>query len=240
MASLKSLVRDKLSQLFFNELTIESVRDVSPHFRYLQVAGDWLRSAQCAAGDKLQIMISDAGPRTYTPFAHDVANGRLGLLAYVHGATPGAAWMERASVGQQFRAFGPRGSLPLGAGHGPVVFVGDETSFGAAVALHEARAARDPLVFVFECTDVVECELVLSDFGIVAFRLVARQPGGTHLDALTAAVRGALGEHASSKLVLTGHAQTIQALRARLKQEQVEPRGQKVKAYWADGKEGLD
>jgi NADPH-dependent ferric siderophore reductase len=240
MASLKSLVRDKLSQLFFNELTVESVRDVTPHFRQLQVAGDWLRTAQYGAGDKLQIMIAEAGPRTYTPFAHDTAHGRLALLAYVHGTTPGAVWMERVRVGQQFRAFGPRGSLPLGTGQGPVVFVGDETSIGAAAALHQARAARDPLAFVFECTDVVECELVLSDLGIAAFQLVARQPGSAHLAALTAAIRRALGEHANAQLVLTGHAQTIQGVRGLLKQEAVAYGGQKVKAYWADGKKGLD
>lgn len=240
MASLKSLLQDKLSQLLFRTLTVESVRERSPHFRQLQLSGDWLRSTQCSAGDKLQIMIADAGPRTYTPFAHDAAQGRLSLLAYVHGDTPGAAWMARAQVGQALRVFGPRGSLPLGAGHGPVVFAGDETSFGAAVALHEARAARDPLVFVFECTDVVESELVLSEYGIVAFRLVARQPSGAHHGALAAAIRGALGENAGSQLVLTGHAQTIQGVRAKLKQEHVAYAGQKVKAYWADGKQGLD
>jgi hypothetical protein len=55
-----------------------------------------------------------------------------------------------------------------------------------------------------------------------------------------AAIRGALGEHEQPQLVLTGHAQTIQAVRARLKQERVAYAGQKVKAYWADGKKGLD
>jgi hypothetical protein len=53
-------------------------------------------------------------------------------------------------------------------------------------------------------------------------------------------VRAALGRQPGSHLVLTGHAQMIQSLRASIKASPAPHAGQKVKAYWADGKRGLD
>ena len=240
MASLKSLINDKLGQWVFKELAIEAVRDLSPHYRRFHVTAPWLRDASWSAGDKLQIMIAEAGPRTYTPFSRDSATGSFDLLAYVHGDTPGAAWIEKARPGLRFRAFGPRGSLPLGALEGPVVFAGDETSFAAATSLREARGASDGLSFVFECTHTDEAQHVLSQLGLERHAIVARQPAAAHLDALEAALHEALAQQPQAQLVLTGHAQTIQAIRQRLKLRPAQHAGQKVKAYWADGKRGLD
>ncbi|MEY4577836.1 MAG: hypothetical protein RL701_2539 [Pseudomonadota bacterium] len=245
MASITALVRDKFSQIVFKELTVEVVRDVTPHFRRMRVAGDWVRAASCSAGDKLQIMIADAGMRTYTPFARNASAGTFELLAFVHGATPGANWIKRAAPGVSFRAFGPRGSLPLTTLPGPLVFVGDETSFAAAAALRDARGKSDALAFVFETSLLEESETALADLGIESsarsqVSLVPKQSDDAHLPALEAAVRQALTTLPKAQLVLTGHAQTIQTLRAGLKAHAPAYAGQKTKAYWADGKRGLD
>jgi hypothetical protein len=80
---------------------------------------------------------------------------------------------------------------------------------------------------------------VLADLGFRA-SVVQRQAERAHLADLEAQLRAALAQHADATLVLTGHAQMIQAIRARLKERPVSFRGQKVKAYWADGKKGLD
>lgn len=240
MASIATLLRDTVGQLVFKELAIERVRDVSPHFRRFTVAGDWLPQASWSAGDKLQIMISEAGPRTYTPFARQPASGSFDLLAFVHGDTAGGRWLKRAQAGQSLRAFGPRGSLAFSALKGPVVFVGDETSFAAAAVLAEARAGRDALEFVFESTSANEAATVLSDLGLNERAIVERLPRDQHLPALEAALSAALSDNSQATVVFTGHAQTIQALRARLKAKGLSNAGQKVKAYWADGKRGLD
>jgi NADPH-dependent ferric siderophore reductase len=240
MASISTVLRDKLSQIVFKALAIDEVRDLSPHFRRFRVSAPWLRGAACAPGDKLQIMINEAGPRTYSPFAHDAGSGTLELLAYVHGDTATAAWVRNAQPGSSLRVFGPRGSLALASLSGPVIFVGDETSFGSALALQCTRAAADGVSYVFEATNPDEAESVLREIGLPASATVARTPGHSHLGALEQAVRAALEQRPNARLVLTGHAQTIQGLRKRFKAQPVQASGQSVKAYWADGKRGLD
>jgi NADPH-dependent ferric siderophore reductase len=240
VASIRALFRDTLAQLVFKELSVDDVRDVAPHFRRFRVSGESLRASGCAAGDKIQIMIGEAGPRTFTPFAPNAAAGTLDFLAYVHGDEPAAAWAKSAHSGLSFRAFGPRGSLPLSSLVGPVVMFGDETSFGAAKSLFDRRGAADGLSYVFESTERDEAETVLADLGLSASVVVKRQAERAHLGEIEAQLRAALEQQPDATLVLTGHAQMIQAIRAGLKERPVSFRGQKVKAYWADGKKGLD
>jgi NADPH-dependent ferric siderophore reductase len=240
VASIQALFRDTLAQLVFKEFSVDEVRDVSAHFRRFRVSSESLRSSGCAAGDKVQIMIGEAGPRTFTPFSPDPAAGTFDFLAYVHGDAPAAAWARSAHSGLSFRAFGPRGSLPLSSLIGPVVMFGDETSFGAAKSLLDTRGAADGLSFVFESTDPDEAKLVLADIGLSGSAVVKRQAEQAHLAEIEAQLTAAGAQTADATLVLTGHAQMIQAIRARLKARPVSFRGQKVKAYWADGKKGLD
>jgi ferric-chelate reductase (NADPH) len=240
MASFQTRFRDKIGQWFGKSLKVDEIRDLSPHFRRLRVSGPWLQSTSVSPGDKLQIMIAECGPRTYSPFAHDAAAGTLEILAYVHGDTPTAAWVRGLTQGASFYAVGPRGSLPLASLSGPVVLLGDETSFGVAASLVSARGASDGVSFVFECSASDEARSVLADLGLSGHTLVQRQSGHSHLPAIEREVRAALARQSNAQLVLTGHAQTIQAVRAALKAQPPAYAGQKVKAYWADGKRGLD
>jgi NADPH-dependent ferric siderophore reductase len=136
--------------------------------------------------------------------------------------------------------FGPRGSLALNALEGPVVLFGDETSFGVAKSLLDLRGPADGVGFVFESTDRDEAVQVLGELGLGAASVVEREPNHAHAPRLESQLRAALEVRPNATLVLTGHAQTIQVLRARLKAKPAPIRGQKVKAYWADGKRGLD
>lgn len=240
MASFQARVRDTFSRLVFPEMTVNAVRDVSPHFRRVRVSGPGLQNVSVSAGDKLQIMILEAGPRTYSPFAHDPSAGTVDLLVYVHADTAADDWFRSVTPGVRFRALGPRGSLALSSLSGPVVLFGDETSFGVAASLVGARGASDGLSFVFECSQPDEARSVLSDLGIAGFEVVARREARAHVAAVEGGIRAALARHPGSHLVLTGHAQMIQSLRASLKASPAPHAGQKVKAYWADGKRGLD
>ncbi|HKP58639.1 MAG TPA: hypothetical protein VJV78_18060 [Polyangiales bacterium] len=240
MTSFQARFRDKIGQLFGKELSVDEVRDLSPHFRRVRISAPWLRTAAVSAGDKLQIMIAECGPRTYSPFGHDSAAGALELLAYVHGETSTATWVRALVPGARFHAMGPRGSLALSSLPGPVVLFGDETSFGVATALRQARGSSNGLSFVFECSHADEARTVLADIGLDGCSVVERQSARAHARAVEGQLRAALAQHPSAHLVLTGHAQMIQALRAALKAEPAAYAGQKVKAYWADGKRGLD
>lgn len=243
MPSIRALVNETLASWVFDEFAIEDARDVSPRFRRFRVASASLRAKPCAAGDKLQVMVGEAGPRTFTPFAPDREAGKFDFLAYVHGTSPAAAWAREAQPGLRFRAFGPRGSLPLASLAGPVVMFGDETSLGAAKSLVDSRGAGggvDGVKLVFECNDRGETELALAELGLRDAQLVPRAPDLAHIGSLEEQLRAALAQRPDATLVLTGHAQAIQAVRRRLKSGQVPVREQKVKAYWADGKKGLD
>ncbi|MET0387760.1 MAG: siderophore-interacting protein, partial [Polyangiales bacterium] len=182
MASIRSLLQDKVAKLVCKSFTFEEVRDVSPHFRRLRISSDALRtSSSVSAGDKVQIMVPESGPRTYSPFAHDVTRSSVDLLAYVHDDGATARWLRAAARGGELLIFGPRGSLALGTLAGPVVLFGDETSYGAAAALRGARTAGDSLAFVFECSDPDESATALRDVGIEPHALVRREPGALHL-----------------------------------------------------------
>lgn len=240
MTSFQARFRDKIGQLFGKELSVDQVRDLSPHFRRVRVSAPWLKTAAVSAGDKLQIMIAECGPRTYSPFGHDTAAGALELLAYVHGETSTATWVRALRPGSKFHAIGPRGSLAFSSLPGPVVLFGDETSFGVATALRQARGSANGLSFVFECSQPDEARTVLADIGLDGCSVVERQSARAHTRAVESQLRAALAQQPHAHLVLTGHAQMIQALRAALKAEPPAYAGQKVKAYWADGKRGLD
>ncbi|MDC0718976.1 siderophore-interacting protein [Nannocystis bainbridge] len=237
MASVTAMLSEAVAKLFCDEWTIAGVRQVSQHFRRLDLSGEALRKPH-GAGDKVQVMISGTGPRTYTPFSHRPEQGAVSLLVYLHGEEPGARWGREAAVGARVRVFGPRGSLPFASLGSSVVLFGDETSFAAARALRELRGAAAPLAFVFEVTDPAESEAVLAELDVGPHALVRR--GADHLAEVERQVRAALARHAGADLVLCGNARSIQSLRAALKADPPPHGRQKVKAYWSPGKRGLD
>lgn len=246
MASVKTVLGDLVGRLLFREAVVTGVRDVSPRFRRLTLAGKDLAGIACSPGDKVQLYLPSGDMRTYTPFAYDGARGELQLLVYLHapdGDTPGASWGRSVTAGARVRLFGPRGSLPLSSFTGPVVLLGDETSFAVARTLGERAsvgAGVGAASLVFEVTDAAESRRVLDDLGVGACELVARSEADGHLPAVSERLRAALAKHPGAQLVLTGRAQSIQRVRAALKEQPAAHAGQKVKAYWSVGKRGLD
>lgn len=238
MGFLKKALGETVGRLLFRELRVTATRAIAARFQRVDLASDELQSASFGAGDKVQLMVGDGETRTFSPFAFDGARGAMSLLVHLHGeASPGALWGKQAAVGDRVRAFGPRGSLPLSTMQGPVVLFGDETSFGVARALVEHRGDQRDLAFVFEATDIDGAAAALEHLELPREGLVPREsvPGQAE-----AKLRGALERHPNAHLVLTGKAPSIQALRAAFKQRPVAYGGQRVKAYWAPGKRGLD
>ena len=246
MASVKTVLGDLVGRLLFREAVVTDVRDVSPRFRRLTLAGKELAGLACSPGDKVQLYLPSGDMRTYTPFAYDGARGEFQLLVYLHapdGDTPGASWGRRVAAGAHVRLFGPRGSLPLASlpPAEPVVLFGDETSFAVARTLGE-HASAGAASLVFEVMDAAESRRVLDDLGVGTCELVARSQADGHLPAVSERLRAALAANPGARLVLTGRAQSIQHVRAALKAQPAAPggQGQKVKAYWSVGKRGLD
>ncbi len=233
MASVKAMVGDAFGRLLFREVKVTNIDDLSAHFRKLTLQSDSLQGASFLAGDKVQVLISGEGTRTYTPFDCDPATGVMHFLVYLHGDAPGSAWARTLEVGHRFRAFGPRSSLPLTDQSAPLVLFGDETSFAVAAAVRGLGSA-----FVFEVASSSESTGIVSALKIPNAVIIERRTGDAHFDELEARLQASLTPHTT--LVMTGKAQTIQALRSRLKTTAVVYAGHKVKAYWSVGKRGLD
>jgi len=237
MATAKAVIGNILGRFFFHDATVTSVREVSPQFREVELEGPALRGLEWRPGDKVQVFLPETGTRTYTPLRWDAQKGTTAFLIYLHGASPGASWGRELRVGARTQFFGPRRSLSLDDVSAPIVFFGDETAFGVAHALARAAASREFLP-VFEVSQRVESSPVLRELGFED-RDVERTSGEAHLAEVHERLRSALQTHPSACLVMTGKAQSIQTLKARIKADGLGP-STRVKPYWSVGKTGLD
>ncbi|QDE67352.1 NADPH-dependent ferric siderophore reductase [Myxococcus xanthus] len=236
MASAKALLGSVLGRFLFTDSRVTQVHERSRVFRQIDCEGPALKGQGWTPGDKVQVFLPGLGMRTYTPQSWDEERGATSFLVYLHGDSPGASWGRDVKVGDTVQFFGPRRSLSLEAGDAPVVLFGDETSFAVAYAFR--TAARRDVTPLFEVTAPDACAPVLREMGFEG-QSVAREPGDAHLARLHERLREAMGAKPGAALVMTGRAQSIQALRARLRGDgdRATP---KVKAYWAVGKTGLD
>ena len=225
-----------LGQFFLDSATVTRVREPAPRFRWVELEGASLRGKPCEPGDKVQVFLPEAGMRTYTPLAWDAQKGTTSFLVYLHGTGPGAEWGRRVSVGDTVRFFGPRHSLKLGEGNGPVVLFGDETSFGVAWSLR--TDGKREVLPVFEVSRREDAAPMLRELGLEGTDL-ERQAADAHLGEAHERLRAALARAPHASLVMTGRAQSIQALKARFKTGAPAASG-KNKAYWSVGKTGLD
>jgi ferric-chelate reductase (NADPH) len=91
---------------------------------------------------------------------------------------------------------------------------------------------------VFEASDVAESRQVAEAIGLGQARLIERITDDAHL----ATAEAEMLRHAASgaHFVLTGKASSIQRVRRALKAAGVVSSRVKTKAYWAQGKTGLD
>jgi ferric-chelate reductase (NADPH) len=217
MASAKAWLGAVVGRLVFREVRTVEIRDLGPSFRHVFFRGEALRGVDWEPGDKIQVFLPNQGMRTYTP---------------------GAEWGRRLAVGDRWQFFGPRRSIRASELDGPIVLFGDETSFGVARAMTDAKGL-DAVRCVFEVSDAAESSDVLSKLGVSGALLQQRTSGDAHLAETCDRIVDALRANPRAALVMTGKAQSIQALRARLKERDALRPGN-VKAYWSVGKAGLD
>jgi NADPH-dependent ferric siderophore reductase len=243
MTSTKGVLLAAMGRLVLREARVAEVREVSAHVRRIVISGDGLLDVVWRAGDKIQVLLPTRDVRTYTPAAWDADQGTTELLVFDHGDhgdSPGAVWGRRVRAGDACRFVGPQRSLGRSRGRAGVVF-GDETSY--AVALAMARAVPSaPLVCVLEVGDRAEGEAVVAAIGLgdrAQVAVIERSANDAHLAEVATELARGLRAHPGAELLLTGRAQSIQAVRARLRAAGVGDRAAN-KAYWAPGKTGLD
>lgn len=221
-----------LTQLLFRSAVVADNRELVPGLRLLTLEGPALRGLHWRPGHKLQIKLGGGmTTRTYTPIEWDAEQGRTRLLAHALAPGPGGVWARDARPGQLVRLFGPRKSLDLSRFDvRTAMLVGDETVIGLAAAWRPAQA-------LFEVGDRNAMHGVTDWLGLPA-TVIDRQSDDGHLDRLTGALLHAGNQ--DTGFVLAGRARTVQSLLRALRKNGVTPNRILTKAYWAEGKVGLD
>ncbi len=230
MSSAKALLGAVAGRFLFRRARVSRVEQVATNFVHVALEGLALHDVDWCPGDKVQVFLPGVGMRTYTPVSW--APGATRLLVFTHGDGPGSRWAASLSPGDPVDLFGPRRSIDVRSVQAPLVIFGDETSVALTVAL--ARTASSAVLEVKDATQTRRALAALHGPGEV--HLIERAPGDGHLGSLVERLRGSLVGGAMG--VFTGRAKTLQAVQRALK---TGPRyTSKVKAYWADGKRGLD
>jgi NADPH-dependent ferric siderophore reductase len=227
---------DLAGGVLLSHARVTEVRHHSPRFTTIELESEAFRSATWTPGGKLQIRPERGtlGMRTYTPTRWDRATGTTELIAYVHGDGPAARWFRQVRTGDPCEVFGPRRSLDLGDGSAGTVLVGDETGIGLACAL---RSRNPEARYVFEASDPTELAGLLAGLDLAdRATIVARDPEHTRL---IAAAREAATD-TPYDLVLSGDAATVHAVRRDVRGWPRAPQRVRAKAYWAQGRTGLD
>lgn len=234
----KGRLSDALRRMTMKRATVTSCEAVSESFRLITIEGPSLRDVGWIPGQKVQIaMAAPFVTRTYTPIEWDAVAGRSRLLGYRHGDGPGNAWVQAVEPGAECDIFGPRSSIDAARLAGLLAVFGDETSIGLAYAL-SAQAPTRVVSSYFEVGDIEDSQVVTTRLGLSEARLWRRTKDDTHLDDMEAMLP--LLVDAGAIFVLTGRAAAIQRLVRSLKNQAVPAARIITKAYWSQGKTGLD
>jgi ferric-chelate reductase (NADPH) len=239
MPQFKEFLINAVDKLLFRSATVSESVALAGHFRRVIIRGEELKDVKWTPGQKVQFHLGNLISRTFTPVRWDSMAGRAQFLFFLHGNGPGSEWAGALKQNDRCQLIGPRNCLDLTALKGPVIYFGDETSFAAAHALHLARPGLQKEYF-FEVSSLVESEEVLRCLALTNVRLFQRLPGSAHLDEIENGMVNRSWRLNLSDWVFTGKAQSIQELRKRLDARRAFWRRPKIRAYWADGKKGLD
>ncbi|CAM3835048.1 siderophore-interacting protein [Paracidovorax anthurii] len=232
-------------RVFARDLTVVAVETLAGHFRLVMFQDDSLKGFDWIPGQKLQVAMGSAlEARTYTPIEVDARSGKLRIIAYAHGSGPGSMWVKGLKPGDVCKAFGPSNSQDLRPSSTAMVLVGDETSIGlscAAAAHRQSQGDRVlPIQHFFEVDSKEQVQALLNrlpDLGTV--QLYEREPDNVHWDVMEHAIQSFVSDQAAN-IVLTGRASSIQRFRRVLRPLKFPGKQLSSKAFWADGKRGLD
>lgn len=222
-----------VDKLLFTVARVARAQDIGEQFRILTLEGAALTQTGGAPGDKIQVRAAALALRTYTPIGWDKAQGRVQLFTFLHGDGPGARWARTAQSGDDCSFFGPRRSVALADLSGPIVLFGDETSFGVGAALARLRPDASRLVFEVGSRAALDA---LDAFELTA-RTVEQKPEGSHLRKASDYL---LEGGTDPTVVLTGRGSSIRTVREHLREAGLNKERIKAKAYWMEGKKGMD
>lgn len=232
VAPAEGLLPRLLTRWLFRQTQVTRNERLADGLHRISLQGAALCGLDWTPGDKLQLKL---GPgmqmRTYTPIAWDPVRGETSFLAHALAWGPGSEWVRRAQPGQAVAVFGPRQSLDLGSlDPNRSLLVGDETAIGLALAWRPRQA-------LFEADHSGSTQSLCDSLGLRS-TVISRQAAELHLPELVERMLAHRGD--AAQFVLAGRARTLQALQRALRAQGVSPSRIRAKAYWAEGKTGLD
>ena len=231
------MVESVLHKWFTRPARVDSIEALTANFRLITLSGEALKQVAWTPGDKVQIPLGGWVQRTYTPMDWDPVAGRFRILICLQADGPGSRWAHSLRPGDPCAIFGPRKSIDLTQLRHPVVFVGDETSFGLARALQGLKAQAEEVQCRFELsTPEALAALEFLNLPFAPFQTDSE----AHWLEVEAQIRALIAPDRPLDFVLTGKATTVQRLRKFLRQEGIAASRIHARAYWAPGKKGLD
>jgi ferric-chelate reductase (NADPH) len=240
MSKLKSAVLSLVGPKLLSKAKIFSNEAVGPGFRMITLESDSLHHSTWAAGGKVQINTGEWVMRTYTPLSIDSAKGQMTLLAFVSGAGPGSRWAKSARGGDTTNFKGPDGKIKLPTEGERLVIFGDETSFGLAAGIKRTLGADTVIDFIFEVSSEEISKAALVELRLTNAQLFPKNTGVSVHANLSATLLKLFSKQSGMQCVLSGRAQSIQALRKSLQNAGVQGGQLMTKVYWSEGKVGLD
>jgi len=173
--------------------------------------------------------------RHYTIRDHSAADRMLAIDFVRHGDSPSARWLDRVRTGDQIAAIGPRGRTILDEGADWHLFVGDETSVPAVLAMLGGLAPDKRAV-------------ALLEVGHSEDRLAFATPPGVTLEWLvrSASQNGALAERVKGlpfpsgrgHAYVTGETSLVRACRHVLLARGLAKDAIAAEGYWRPGRIG--
>lgn len=238
----RSLRKLKVKLLGQQRVTISHIEKIGSSFQLITFSGEAIRTQTWHPGQKIQLVLSQESylMRTYTPISWDNVTGFSKVLVYLHGDAPGAKWASRAQVGDHISMLPPRDSIDLLEVVSPALCVGDETSIGLAKALFDHIGNADDVHMIFEVNDTNEARMALSHMGIHHAKLMQKRPNNAHFSQTKQLIHDVMLQNAPKHYIFTGSAHSTQRLTHPLKQMVSGTAKFEIRAYWAEGKTGLD
>jgi NADPH-dependent ferric siderophore reductase len=224
-------------------LRVIGARDISPHFRRVQLTADNLDEFGPRPGQEIVLQIAQASDeparRHYTIRRFDPSTRLIDVDFFLHhgGETPGVRWAIEARPGNAIDIRGPRGRIALAREADWHLFSGDETALPAIYALLEAMPPGAPAHAFLEIGADAD-KLDLHSRAALNLRWLRRDGPPAPNSLLLDAVEGFALPPGRGHAIVLGETSGVRALRHRLLERGVTREQIYAEGYWRPGRIG--
>lgn len=239
MSSVKKAILSVIGNSISSPAKVVGVESINAHFKFIEIESESFKGLTLKPGEKIQVNVGDWNIRTYTPLEIDSEKGTMKILGFIHGNGPGSNWVKNVGPGEDCPLIGPRSSMNLAESVDPILIFGDETAVAMAATFKNLRKGS-VVKAVFTVSPGVEIGTLLERLELDDSVVFVKSANESLESTVKDRVNGLIKELGIPWVLLAGHAQAIQEMRSNLKNNGIAMTKVKVKAYWADGKVGID